>query len=92
MGVYGQYGPGPSVGWWVVMVIFMVLFWSVVVLGAAYVVRHWRGHQLHEVHGYGSGPGRLDAAAIEVLRMRFAKGEIDEAEFKSRLAMLEQRP
>ncbi len=100
MGVYGwQYGPGSGSGWWIVGVVVMVLFWSVVVLGVAFALRHWRhsydGHA-HDGYRYGPGPGPgpgpRDGGPVEVLRMRFAKGEIDEAEFKSRLAMLEQRP
>lgn len=92
MGGYGwQYGQGAGPGWWVVMVIFMILFWSVVVLGAVYSVRHYRGGHHH--HGYGdvSAHGSTNEGAIEILRTRFAKGELDEAEFKSRLALLEER-
>ncbi len=99
MGVYGwQYGQGPGNGWWIVGVVVMVLFWSVVVLGVAFALRHWRSHAYyghghhHDGYAHPAGPGPYDGGPVEVLRMRFAKGEIDEAEFTSRLAKLEQRP
>ncbi len=92
MGGYGwQYGQGAGPGWWVVMVIFMILFWSVVVLGAIYSVRHYRGGHHHHEYGDVSTHGSTNEGAIEILRTRFAKGELDEAEFKSRLALLEER-
>ena len=97
MGGYGwQYGQGGGPGWWVVMVIFMILFWTVLVMGAVYSVRHFRGDYHHDHHdhlGHGGPPahGPVDEDAVEILRTRFAKGEIDEAEFKSRLALLQER-
>ena len=95
MGGYGwQYGQGAGPGWWVVMVIFMILFWTVLVMGVVYSVRHFRhGHYYHDHHDHGSSSmhGSPNGDAIEVLRTRFAKGELDEAELKSRLALLQER-
>ncbi len=93
---YGHwhYGLGPGNGWWIVMVIFMVLFWSVIVLGVLMSLRHFRGdHHLHHDHAlvHGTGPYG-ESPAVAALKLRFAKGEIDEDEFTRRLALLEQHP
>ena len=92
MGGYGwQYGQGGGPGWWVVMVIFMILFWTVLVMGAVYSVSHFRDGHHHHDHGAAPMRGPASEDAIEILRNRFAKGELDEAEFKSRLALLQER-
>ena len=92
MGGYGwQYGQGAGPGWWVVMVIFMIIFWTVLVMGVVYSVRHFRDGHYHHDHGASSMYGAPNEDAIEILRTRFAKGELDEAEFKSRLALLQER-
>lgn len=90
MGGYGwQYGQGAGPGWWVVMVIFMIVFWAVLVLGAVYSVRYFRdGHHHHDHGAPVHGPANPDA--VEILRARFARGELDEAEFKSRLSLLQK--
>ena len=91
---YGHwhYGLGPGNGWWIVMVIFMILFWSVIVLGVLMSLRHFRG-SVHHDHAMMHGPGPFsESAAVATLKLRFAKGEIDEDEFTRRLALLEQRP
>ena len=88
-----QYGMGPGNGWWIVMVIFMVLFWSVIVLGVLMSLRHFRGGDHHHDHPLAHGPGPYgESPAVAALKLRFAKGEIDEDEFTRRLALLEQRP
>ncbi len=89
-----QYGPGPGNGWWIVMVIFMILFWSVIVIGVLMSLRHFRGgHHDHHDHHAHHGPGPFaDSPAVAALKLRFANGEIDEAEFTKRRALLEQPP
>lgn len=71
----GQYW---GTGQWVVMAVLMVLFWGAVI--TVVIVALNRRHQP-------AGPGRIDQVADEPLRIlaaRFARGEIDEAEFISR--------
>ena len=76
-----MYGYGDNwwgLGGWIAMVLFMLVFWGAVIAAIVYFVR--RGHT-------GSGtilphPGHHEAERI--LSERFARGEIDEAEYIAR--------
>ena len=72
-----NWGPG----WGIVMVIMMVFFFSIFVFAAMAAVRHFGRQHRHSLPWMGE-------SSVETLKMRFAKGEIDEAEFKARLALL----
>ena len=70
----GHYGPGP---WWPIFPIFwLVVFIAVVVFFGTMRRRRW--------HDHGSSTGRSRLAE------RFASGEIDEDEYRSRLAVLDE--
>lgn len=56
--------------WW----IFMVVFWILVILGIVYLVRLAIGTK---------GEGR-EETAIEILKKRYAKGEISKEEFEEK--------
>lgn len=60
--------------------LMMLLFWGVVIVLIVIAVR-WYSDRHHE-----SGKS---SAAMEILKTRFAKGELDEAEFRQRKAALE---
>jgi putative membrane protein len=69
---------GPPV-WWPIFPIF----WFLVILAVVFLVtrrRRWGGC------GYGYGPSSLDRLAE-----RYAAGEIDETEYRSRRAVLEEQ-
>ena len=71
-------------GWgYVLMSVSMVLFWGVVILGIVALVRHLTGSG--QSAGDGAGPRPTPE---QVLADRFARGEIDEPEYQSRLAAL----
>ncbi|WP_335940237.1 SHOCT domain-containing protein [Streptomyces sp. PTD5-9] len=81
-------------GWgWVVMAVIMVLFWVLLIAGvialAHYLTRGHRGRQ----PGLPPPPGQPvwgGGRAEDLLAERFARGEIDEEEYKRRLAVLRE--
>ena len=89
-----MYGYGGNLGvWgWVFLGIIMFLFWGGVALLIVFLVRGSRGP------GSGAGgyypppqpPPHDDPERI--LGQRFARGEIDETEYKARLDALRRRP
>jgi uncharacterized membrane protein len=93
---FGAHGPG------VVGIFLMIVFWVLVALVIMAVVRTMRHgpHHLHN-HGYahwhGAAPvdgpvatSRVAHPAIDLLKERFAKGEVSEEEFTRRLALLKE--
>jgi putative membrane protein len=81
-----MYGYGNGIGGWgyALMAIGMILFWGAVIYGIAALARHARrdGPQRHE-------PSAPPAPEPErLLAERFARGEIDEAEYHQRLTSL----
>jgi putative membrane protein len=71
---------GP-IGWgWAVMSISMVLFWALVVAAVVFLAR---GFQRRGGEGSPSRPNPR-----QLLAERFARGEIDEDEYRQRLAVL----
>lgn len=77
---YGWQNQGWGAGGWFAMVIMMILFWGFLVAGVVYIVRHFN-------HPHQNASPAIDRA-IETLKMRFAKGEMDEEEFQRRLKLL----
>ena len=71
---YGMMGPGTmsGYGWGWLMPIFMIIFWGLVIWGIVALIRH-----------AGSSSGKADSA-IEVLKQRYAKGEINKEEFEQK--------
>jgi putative membrane protein len=83
--MFGTWG----LGWGIGMMVLSLLFWVVVVAGLGagvwWLVRHGsREPQDRETTGVS---GSTDAAA-EILRQRFARGEIDREEFEERRRVL----
>jgi putative membrane protein len=71
-------------GGWFLMPLMMV-FWFALIVGAVILIVRWLG-----------APGRDEprraktgSDALDILRARFAKGDIDKAEFEERRALLE---
>jgi len=64
--------------------IFMVLFWVVVIAGIIYAIRY-----LATGKSATSGPERSDP--LEILQVRYAKGEIDTEEYEERVKVLESK-
>lgn len=67
-------------GWWVVMVIGMVIFWALVVVGIVWLVREASGHR-----GFGVRRGH---DPLELLDRRLAEGTISPDDYRERRAIL----
>ena len=76
---------GMGGGWWVLMMIGMVVFWSILVFGVVALVRHNHSGPT-PTHGEGNDK------AVAILRERLARGEITPEEFTTLLATLRDRP
>jgi putative membrane protein len=74
---------GWGAGAWFLMSLMMILFWGALVALAVWLVRTLRTDQ-----SPAPAPHFSTARADEVLAERFARGEIDEDEFKRRRALL----
>ena len=66
--------------WGIGMMLFMLIFWVLIIAGAVALIRWlWSGPS-----GSISAPSGGEAAK-EILKIRYAKGEIDKQEFESKL-------
>jgi putative membrane protein len=69
-------------GWgWTAMTISMLLFWGLLIAGGVLLVR-----ALTRLSGSADGPGR--PSPEQLLAERYARGEIDDEEYRTRLATL----
>ncbi|KIE23812.1 hypothetical protein LK08_28115 [Streptomyces sp. MUSC 125] len=90
------YNDGWGWGGWFVMTVLMVLFWAVLIGGVVALVRYFSGTRHHQQPGpqWPSGESRdgggQDRRAENLLAERFARGEIDEDEYKRRLTTLRE--
>ena len=71
---WGGYGPG----WGVFGVLHMLLWWVLIVLGIVVLVR-WLVTGAH-----GGRHASSEDRALTILRERYARGEIDKAEYEAR--------
>lgn len=74
----GWYQDGVGWGSWLVMLFGMVAFWALVVWGVVVLFRDTRSDE--------SRSGRRDP--MDTLDERFARGEIDETEYRARAEVL----
>jgi putative membrane protein len=65
------YGGGWSMG------IFMLIFWVAVIVGIAFLVKWVVGQSGGGSHGGNESP-------LDILKKRYARGEIDKAEFEEK--------
>ncbi|MER6216964.1 SHOCT domain-containing protein [Streptomyces sp. NPDC001272] len=87
------YDGGWGWGGWFVMAVFMVLFWALVIAAIVALVRHFSGAHPGRQPGWSASadePGWGSRRAEDLLAERFARGDIDEDEYKRRLAVLRE--
>ena len=77
-----MYGFGMSGGWWLIGMGMMVIFWIAIILLVIWAVSSLFPRK--------SSSGRVQA--LETLQQRYAKGEINAAEYEQARARLEQIP
>lgn len=82
-GFYPFFGMPHGLGW-----VFMILFWVLVIAGAIAIVRWLAGGASRQERDTSSPP---DETPTDILRERYARGEIDREEFLQRLADLDGR-
>ncbi|MFI9081203.1 SHOCT domain-containing protein [Streptomyces sioyaensis] len=81
-------------GWggWIFMALVMVLFWALIIAGVVALVRYVSSSHRGQPgappssHEAGSGSRRAE----DLLAERFARGEIDEDEYKRRITLLRE--
>ncbi len=79
-GGWGMMGPGMmgGFGWMWFMPIFFIIFWGLVIWGIVALVRGQSGSR-----GSDSAPPTADSA-LEVLKKRYARGEINKEEYEEK--------
>ena len=70
-------GFGFGFGW-----IFMLLFWGLVIWAIFALARGFSGHGC--CGGHNHGEHKRDSNALDILKERYAKGEINKEEFESK--------
>ncbi|MFG2951963.1 SHOCT domain-containing protein [Streptomyces adustus] len=87
------YDGGWGWGGWFFMAMFMVLFWALVIAAIVALFRYCSGahHDRQSPRPRSSGEqGWGSSRAEDLLAERFARGEIEEDEYKRRLALLRE--
>ncbi len=78
--IWGGHGVGWGMmggfGWWWFMPIFMILFWGLVIWGIVALVRGVRGSR--------DADSSKEDSALEVLKKRYARGEINKDEYEEK--------
>jgi putative membrane protein len=70
-GMMDGYGYGMSSGMW----IFVLIFWILILVGLILLIKYlWEG----------AGAKRVEESALEVLKKRYARGEISKEEFEEK--------
>lgn len=76
-GMMGGYGMGYGMGWF--GGIIMIVFWVAVIVGIVFLIR-WLAVSTRE----GRREAKPEDSAIEILRKRYARGDISKEEFEER--------
>jgi putative membrane protein len=89
---YGNWNMNMGWGGGLLMVLFTLIFFGAVALIIVTVLHqhdhHGQNHHGHDRHGHHHPSATHRPDALKILDERFARGQIDEEEYKSRRALL----
>jgi len=78
-----NWNDGGGAGGWLILFPMMIIFWGAVVWAIIAAVRHNSASNKPDSHG--------QSGALQILDDRFARGEIDEQEYRSRRDAIQAR-
>jgi putative membrane protein len=81
-----MWGYYPGMGWWMIV---STLLWLLLIGAAVWALLRWVAHQTQPGAHYQSGGPADRPSALEILRRRFANGEIDGDTFERMRRQLE---
>lgn len=82
---WGNQGSGM---WGLGGMIMMIFFWTIIIIGAILIIRYFTaGHGRADAAGGGVASGERDP--LEILKERYARGDLDTQEFEERKRTLE---
>jgi putative membrane protein len=99
VGRMNEFHDGLGWGGWILWILLTAAFWALVIMAVLWLVRSLRGRDGMPQRAWtgpapAAGPAHLGVrtSAEQILAERFAHGQIDEYEYRSRLAVLQGVP
>jgi putative membrane protein len=80
------YGGDWGWGGWVLMTVAMIVFWALLITAVVLLVRYVASPS----RGIGANQGVAQGGAEDVLAQRYARGEIDDDEYRRRLSLIRE--
>jgi putative membrane protein len=80
------YGGDWGWGGWVLMTVAMIVFWALLITAVVLLVRYVASPS----RSGNANPGATPAGAEDVLAQRYARGEIDDDEYRRRLTLIRE--